>query len=247
MANIWTMKKLWDKVYISPLTYIVILLSLLAGYIKYIGIITGILFIHELGHIFMCFLLKKRIESITILPFGSIIKLDDMVSSSIYKELFISIGGITMQLLLGYILLLFNNDTVTFYNKLILTFNLIPICPLDGYNILKCLMSLIIPLKKTLYISIITSIIALSFIFIIKSGIIKSNILIIIFIIYKIVEEYKNIKHLLNRFYLERVLYSFNYKTKRIISINNMYRNKTHIINGECEHDYLIKYKYSRK
>ena len=62
MANIWTMKKLWDKVYISPLTYIVILLSLLAGYIKYIGIIASILFIHELGHIFMCFLLKKRIR-----------------------------------------------------------------------------------------------------------------------------------------------------------------------------------------
>lgn len=243
MANTWIMKKLWSKIHVSPLTYIVIFLSLLAGYIKYISIIVGILFIHELGHIFMCLIFKKRIESISIYPFGSIIKLDDYISSSIYRELLISIGGITMQLLLGIFI---KDETIIFYNKIIMLFNLMPICPLDGYNILKCLLSLVVPLKKVLYILVIASIITLVSI-IVRYELIKENTLIIIFLIYKIIEEYKNIKYLLNKFYLERILYAFKYKVKYISSINGMFRNNKHIINGINEHDYLIKYKYSRK
>lgn len=245
------MKKLWNKININPFTYLVILLSLLGGYVKYLIIIIGVLIVHELGHIVLCKLLKKRIVSITVLPFGSIIKMDSLLSDQISEELLISIGGLAFQTILGFLLLIFKSwvyyDTLSYYNKMIIIFNLLPICPLDGYNILKCLIELFVSYKKSLYISIYISIVIIIAIAIADFNIIKDNSLIVIFIIYKIVTNYKEIRYLLNKFYLERIMYTFKYKIKNIDKLDQMYRNKIHYINGSFEREYLIKYKYSRK
>lgn len=55
--------------------------------------------------------------------------------------------------------------------------------------------------------------------------------------------EFKNRKHILNRFYLERITYDFNFKIKHIKKINDMYKNKINIIKGIHEKEVLI-YKY---
>lgn len=245
------MKKLWNKIHINYLTYVVLLLSLIGGYVKYVVIILAILFVHEAGHIIAIKFLNKKIQSITILPFGGIIKLNGHVSDSIIEELLISIAGIASQTIFGLILNFFKDfhcySIVTYYNKLLITFNLLPICPLDGYNIIKCLLELFVPYEKSLHISILFSLIILSGIVLIKSNLIRDNLLLISFILYRILLDYKNIKYQVNKFYLERILYTFNYKLKKIKTIKNMFRNKVHTIDGIKEREYLLKYKYSRK
>ena len=245
------MKKLWNKIHINPLTYIVLCLSLIAGYVKFSVVIFFILLIHEFGHLFACKLFRKKVESITILPFGGIIKIHGLVSDSIVEELILSSAGIAFQAILGFFLLFFNDnklcEAIEYYNKLIIIFNLLPICPLDGYNIFKCLIELFIPIKYSLNLSNLVSLSILILLCLMKIDIVQDNALILTYILFKTIEEYKTNKYLMNKYYLERVLYDFNYNIINITSKDKMFRNKKHIINGIDEKKYLLKVRYSRK
>ena len=240
--------ELFHKIHIHFLTYIIILISLLCGLFKYVIIISIIFIVHETGHIISMIIFKRKIATINILPIGGLIKLDSKISSNIIEDIIISISGIATQLLLAIILVLLrkyqliNNklfEMFSYYNKLIIWFNLLPICPLDGYKILKLLIEIFIPYKLSFNISLIISLI----IFILNINIIEDNLFIGIFLLYIVYKEFYNRKYLLNKFYLERALWDFKYKICYINKETNMYKNRTHIIHGINEKEYL-KNKY---
>ena len=244
--------KLWNKIHIHFFTYILFLIAFLSGLFKLIVLIFSIIIIHEIGHILIAKLFKRKITSVHILPFGGLIKMDELVSTNIYEDLIISIGGILSQLILGFIMYILNNYHIIdesfyklffTYNKIIMGFNLIPICPLDGYRMLKLASELFIPFKKTFTTSFIISNIIVFLLLIYSTNIIKDNLIIFVFIIYMSILEFKNRKHILNRFYLERITYDFNFKIKHIKRVDDMYKNKINIIKGIHEKEVLI-YKY---
>ncbi len=247
--------KLLNKIKIHPLFLGIIIIGLITGYFKYLIYIFLIIIIHEMGHLVISIIFKRSITSVTILPFGGLVKMDSDISSDIFEDLLISIGGIFAQVILGITLsILYKNDLINLdvfefmssYNKLIMIFNMLPITPLDGYKILKYMTELFIPFKKTFYISLEISLIVLLSCLIFNIDLILDNIFIFVFLIISLFTEVKNIKFIMGRFYLERIIKTFSYKIKDVHKKENMFKNRVNYINGIHERDYLNTYLHEK-
>ena len=214
------MRNILNKIKIDNTTYLLILLALLSGYIKNIFIILIIVLIHELGHVFFFLLFKIDIVSVVIYPFGGVTSVNKRIHERIYKDILISLGGIIFQLILFIIFyLLYRNNLIVrstynifnTYNKSVLLFNLLPIIPLDGSKFLFSLLSKYLSFKISNILSIIIGIISL-IVFIIYISISGLNdLVIVIFLCIKLIEVIKNYKYIMNKFYLERIIYNNYY------------------------------------
>lgn len=209
-----------NKIKIDFSTYILILLALFAGYIKNVFIILLIVIVHEMGHVFFFKIFKIDVESITIYPYGGVTIVNNKLHERIYKDLLISLGGIIFQLILFLAFsLLYKNSFIVFstykifrmYNLSIIIFNLIPIIPLDGSKLLFCLFSKFLSYKDSYMMMIVTGIISLVM-FIIYNYVYRLNDLILyVFLGCKLYEVIKSFKYVMNKFYLERVMYDHYY------------------------------------
>lgn len=237
------------KIKIHNSTYIILLLSFLAGYFEYMYLMLLIIFIHESGHYLFSRMVGFRNGIIHIYPFGGLTEYNEDLNIKINKELFVLFGGIFFQLvffLLCYIF--YKNYYITDHvyliikriNYLLISFNFMPILPLDGGRLLNLILDKFFNYKLSIYLSIIISLLFL-IIFSIYNKTVYSIIL-SIFLFKSIYIEYLNIKYKFNKFILERYLnnYDFN-KIKIINNINKMYRDYTHVINNEFESKYLSK------
>ena len=167
--------------------------------------------------------------------------MNNLLNANINKELTVAISGIVFQMTYYLLIIFLYNqgiireyifDLFTTYNTSILLFNILPIHPLDGSKILNLLLSKIIPYylanKLNIIISIITLIIMLTinyynfnYTLILTLGIIIDNL----------IKYYRQLKYIFNKFLLERYIYKITYKkTKKINNINNMYKEKYHIL-----------------
>lgn len=214
------MKNILKKVKIDCTTYLLIILALFAGYIKNISLILLIVLIHEIGHVFFFILFKIKIQKITIFPFGGVTYVNKKLHERIYKDVLISLGGIFFQVILGvFFLILYNFDFIvsstyslfTLYNIRIIIFNILPIIPLDGSKFIFAILSKYLAYRDSYIIMIVLGIISL-FLFIGFNFVYKVNDLILyVFLIFKLYEVIKESKYVINKFYLERVLYNHYY------------------------------------
>lgn len=202
-------------------TYILILTFLLTGLIKNILLIYIIVIVHEIGHIFIARLLKYKIIKVEIYPMGGVTTIDKKVNTSIKEELLIASFGLFFQILLWLIMkILYINNIISInayelflgYNFTIFCFNLLPIIPLDGHYIFKTILEYIFPFKKSYYISFIISLIFIILFITYNMVYSLNNYLIISFLIYKIINSYKDFKYIYLKFLTERYLYDINYK-----------------------------------
>ena len=223
-------------------TYLIVALSfILTGYFSNLIIFTSILLIHEIGHYSIAKLNNFEVDKIVIYPYGGITKLKINLNAKINKELSVAISGIIFQIVYYIIIIiLYKNNLIReyifnlfkTYHHSILIFNLIPVHPLDGSKILNLILSKILPYKTTNKITILISII--SILILLKINYYHFNyttILILSVIIDSIFKYYKELNYLFNRFLLERYLYKQTYKKSKTISkIDNMYKDKYHVI-----------------
>ena len=243
-------------------TYLIITIGfILTGYFSNLLVFTSIILIHELGHYTLAKLNKLKVEKIIIYPYGGLVKMNNLINTSINKELIVAISGILFQTIYYLIIVfLYKNNLIrsyifnlfTIYNKNILLFNIIPIHPLDGSKILTLLLSKILPFNTVNKLNIIISIITLvTIIYINYYKFNYTTILIICIIIDNIIKYYKQLKYLFNKFLLERYIYNITYnKTKKISKINNMYKEKYHIIkenNTYITEKQALSHKFKRK
>lgn len=211
------------------LFFICAFICFITGLFKDFIIFTSIILIHELGHIIIGIILKWQIEKIIIFPVGGLTIFNQRINSSSLEEFIIAISGIVFQTI--YIVFM-NNDLFVFYHKLILLFNILPIYPLDGSKILNIFLNKIFSFKKSYLLTVIISLLTIVFIFIIT---INKNfnlllLLSIILLITKVINYYKDINIVFNKFLFERFLYKLKYKkVKKVKSINNMFKEKSHI------------------
>ena len=220
-------------------TYLIIALGfILTGYFYNLIIFTSLILIHELGHYLMCIKYKVKVNKIIIYPYGGLIKLDDVINRDIDEELLIAIMGIFFQTMYyTIILILYKNNYLrehifniyTMYHYSMLIFNILPIYPLDGFKIFNLILSKVMYFNLANYISLIISIIMIIIVFI--KGINNYSYMMLIFILIdNTYKYYKGLKHLYNKFILERYLHKYNYKQFKIVNNQNkMYKNKFHI------------------
>ena len=223
-------------------TYLIIAIGfILTGYFHNLIVFTSIILIHELGHYTLAKIHHFKVEKVVIYPYGGLVKMNNLLNSNINKELTVAISGIIFQMTYYLLIIFLYNQGIirkyifalfTTYNTSILLFNILPIHPLDGSKILNLLLSKIIPYylanKLNIIISIITLIIILTinyynfnYTLILTLGIIIDNL----------IKYYRQLKYIFNKFLLERYIYKITYKkTKKINNINNMYKEKYHIL-----------------
>ncbi len=213
------MMSILKKIKINNWTWVFVLIALLCGYIKNIFIVFIICLFHELGHVFFIRLFKYKIIKIELFPFGGWTIIDKRINSSITKDIIISVGGFINQIILFLFIYSLRDylSVITYnliynYNFIILIFNILPIVPLDGYQIIHLLLEKYFSYYKAYILSYIVSLLSLIIfiIYIYKTN--YYNTYIIVFLIYKLVEDIKNFKYMVNRFLIERYLGEFKYK-----------------------------------
>lgn len=254
MANILIIKNISNYFKISPFVYLFAFLAVITASFIPFFIISFLIIIHELGHFLTAVLLNVEVDKIYLYPFGGISKINTTQNLNIFKEFLILLMGPIFQIIAYFILINILKDydkVINTYHYGILIFNLLPIYPLDGGKILSLLFQINIPLKKSIYISLISStIIILGIIFFNIKNLNLNIIIASIILLIKINKEYKEINYLYEKFLLERYLNKYNYKKSSLIkNPNNFYRNKRHLlkISGKyyLEKDFLEK-KYKK-
>lgn len=117
-----------------------LIFSLYIGYIDILLIFLLCLILHEIGHIIFIIIYRIKIKKINLYAYGFSMLLDEMQFDSIkkYQKIIVFSGGLIVNLLL---LIIFYKNTFGKYNLFLFLFNLLPIYPLDGYNILKQLIN----------------------------------------------------------------------------------------------------------
>lgn len=250
-------RKFLSKLKINNYTLILLFLSLITGLFKEIIVIFTIIIIHEFGHYIMMEKYKFNVKEIVIYPFGGITKLDDIIDKPLKEEFLVTImGPLFQEILYIIILILYRQNNISEYiyllyknyNYSILLFNLLPIIPLDGSKIINIFLNKIFNFKISYLSNIIISILSL-ILFLVISNIDSSYYVIVIFLIFQIIYSIKNKNIIYNRFLLEKRLYKNEYhKYKKIRKLDNMFRNKKHLIKDKnmyiLENKYLKKYKF---
>jgi stage IV sporulation protein FB len=242
------MKNILAKIKINNVTYFIFFIYLITGHIKNIIIIFSIVLFHELGHVFFIKINHYNIDKIEILPIGGITKTNKLINSPINKDILIYSGGIIFQIILFLIFNIFfkinlitkyTYDLFKYYNLSILIFNLLPIRPLDGGEILCLIIEKYFPFKKANQITIYLSIIFLLLFLLVNIKFNLNNYIIISFILLKIIELIKRSKIIYNKFLLERYIYNLPY-----FKIKNERSKNLELLKKETFHYFKDNNKY---
>ena len=235
-------------------TYLFIAFSfIITGHVKDLLVFTSIIIFHELGHYLMARINKVKVKKITIYPFGGITTLDTLINININRELLIAMGGILSQSIYMIIIIILYKygfvreyiyNLYTRYNNSILYFNLLPIVSLDGFKIINLTLSKIFPFDISNKLSLGISFITLILILIVNYYTFNYTLLLVLSVlIINIVNYYKDLNYIFNKFLVERYLYNLSYSKEKIINNKKkMYKDYRHIFkNGN---KYLTEKKY---
>lgn len=142
-----------------PLFVIIMLTSVLTGHFKELIVLFGIVFIHELGHAAAAKWMGVTVLSIQLLPFGGVAVMEDNGMLTAKKEIGIAFAGPLQNVILAamawlmHLLGMWDGPSLAYFieaNFLIVTFNLLPVLPLDGGKISQSVCSLFLPFHSTL-------------------------------------------------------------------------------------------------
>lgn len=235
-------------------TYLFIAFSfIITGHVKDLLVFTSIIIFHELGHYLMAKINNVKVKKITIYPFGGITTLDTLINININRELLIAMGGILFQTIYMIIIIILYKygfvreyiyNLYTRYNNSILYFNLLPIVSLDGFKILNLTLSKIFPFDISNKLSLGISFITLILILIVNYYTFNYTLLLVLSVlIINIVNYYKDLNYIFNKFLVERYLYNLSYSKEKIVNNKKkMYKDYRHIFkNGN---KYLTEKKY---
>lgn len=197
-----------------------------------------LIFVHELGHFITAMIFQVEVDKIYIYPFGGISKFRMSLNESLRKEFIILIMGPLVQCVFSFLLLkldFFNSyqKLIMVYNYTILTFNLLPIYPLDGGKLLNILLSFRVSFQKSLNVTFLISYLTIFFLaiyFLIHYF--SINVVIMVsFLWYKLKKEESNKNYLFDKFLLERYLNHYQFKKrKKVEDINDFMRGKNHLV-----------------
>lgn len=157
--------------------YILLIFSLFLLNLHKFLIYLLIIFIHELFHMFACLCFRLKPKKIELTIIGGFIDIPLYLLSPL-KRLIVSLAGILFNLLLIFVL---KDKELIKYNYILIIFSMLPIYPLDGFNILESIVCLFNKNNKILKRLNIISILSL-FMLLVISLVFKIYFLIIIFI-----------------------------------------------------------------
>jgi stage IV sporulation protein FB len=119
--------------------------SFYTGYINQSIIIFISVLLHEIGHGIVAKLLGIKVEEIELFPYGGVAKMEDITKYGGYTEALIAVAGPAVSGIIaaiGAILSKQNEvfNTISQFNFILMSFNILPALPLDGGRILRNIM-----------------------------------------------------------------------------------------------------------
>ncbi|MEW9670862.1 M50 family metallopeptidase [Ammoniphilus sp. 3BR4] len=160
----WTVAGI--RVAVHPLFWLVAVAAGLTGQFFELITLFALVIIHELGHVFAALAVGWRVQSMELLPFGGVAKVDEWGTTKARDEVLVALAGPFVNLVMIVVGYLFHwcgiweAEWTEFFvsgNAWIAGFNLLPIWPLDGGKILQALLSKLLPYYRTIYFSIVWS------------------------------------------------------------------------------------------
>ena len=211
-----------------------------------------LILIHELGHFLTATCLGIKTDKIYLYPYGGISKFNTNVNISRKEEWLILLMGPIFQIVFCFLVSLligtsYLRNTLYNYNLFLLSFNLLPIYPLDGGRIMFLIISYLKSYKKSfyysIYISYIVSILLLSY-FLLTKSLFLFLVLILLFL--KTKKEKELFPFIFEKYLLERILHIFSFKKRKIISkVDDMMLDTLHYFKTNSgiisEKDYLLR------
>jgi len=231
---------------------LLIVFVIFTGLYKEFLIIFSIIIIHEFGHLFCAVYYKWNIDKISIYPYGGCVSFNEKINRPIREELIILVMGPTVQMVYFFVVyLLFINgfvDLKTYslfktYNFTLLSFNLMPIYPLDGGRIVNVVSNYLFSYR---WCNLIICFISILFIFLVVINSYSVNlVMMMVFVLTEVFVFIKEQGYLYNKFLLERYLFDYKFlKYKVIKNKDGFYRDKRHII---CiDNKYVTEKEYLR-
>ncbi len=142
--------------------YIFLILILLSGMFKEFSFIFILIIFHELGHAITGVLLGFKLDKIIIYPYGGITKFNNLLNTSLNKEILVIVMGPIIQII-TYLILnkIFKYNYIKNYHLSILIFNLLPILSLDGGKLLNIILNIFFSYLKSFYLSVFISFISI--------------------------------------------------------------------------------------
>ena len=195
----------------------------------------GLMLLHELAHVFCAFLFKCHVPFITIYPFGLCAEVEGTDFLAFSQRLLLYSAGACVHLVVFAVIEgMYRMDAVSLImkdylfqlNMNYLLFNLLPVYPLDGYQIFISFLYVLFPYRKALWISQGISFCVLIWL-IGSSGslvVVLSCILLMLMNGMRCVQFEK----LTNIFYLKRYLSELNYPLK-CHCFDDLYVYKTNV------------------
>lgn len=244
-----------SKIRVDISTYVIVLLSFLAGYFEYTFLTIIIIIVHEIGHFLTGCFLKLKVKEISLFMFGGVTIFDEDLNLNIFKELLVVVMGPVVQMLFYMIVYYLYTKgfvsvntmkKVSTINLILLEFNLLPILPLDGGKILNNILDLILSYDLAHKVSLAVSFLALPLVFLFDNKLII--ILVFVSLLMRLFEEINWHKFRINKLLLERKLKGIKFKKLREFeSLTKVKRNVTYyrFINGIKTYDY--QYNFSTK
>ena len=244
-----------SKIRVDISTYVIVLLSFLAGYFEYTFLTIIIIIVHEMGHFLTGYFLKLKVKEISLFMFGGVTIFDEDLNLNIFKELLVVVMGPVVQMLFYMIVYYLYTKgfvsvntmkKVSTINLILLEFNLLPILPLDGAKILNNILDLILSYDLAHKVSLAVSFLALPLVFLFDNKLII--ILVFVSLLVRLFEEINWHKFRINKLLLERKLKGIKFKKIREFeSLTKVKRNVTYyrFINGIKTYDY--QYNFSTK
>lgn len=114
--------------------WFLIIYSLFLGYFKELLILILCLLIHELGHYLIVLIFKLKVNYFNVSLFGGDMNISIQNVSKPIK-LILYFNGVIFNFLFLLCAFIFNAQILIKFNLIIIIINLIPIYPLDGFNI----------------------------------------------------------------------------------------------------------------
>lgn len=227
------------KIKFEPSFYLVTLLAILTGYFNQYFIFAISILLHECGHLMMAFFFKWELDELKFFAFGGEMRFVGELNKPNREDLLISLAGVLMNGLLLVIFFVISQFEVNemqlkyvhsfiWAQLFIISFNLIPLPPLDGSRIVATILSSFLPyrvaLKLICYFNVLFISVITIFTFLYDF---RQFYVIVSFLLYSTMKFNRQVKYLFQRFLIHKKLYrNVDLPRKNTVIFDDCWENK---------------------